>query len=621
MYVERIQLINYGPIDRLDISFPFNGDSPKPLLLVGANGSGKSIFLSHIANGLLVAQGIAFPESPEVEEGKVYKIRTTSYIKMKKELYFAKVNYEKNLFLEELHIRQPNHDHAEPLSGLEGPEARELFGKMERGKSSVMDQNFHRKMSVVEGLFSSNCVLYFPPNRFEEPAWLNEANLKARARHMDSTNLKGYTNRRVINHSPLEDNKDWLFEVIYDQFAFELQTSTFHLLVANGTAELPLPIYQGYSGSATALYEIAVSIVQTIVMRQDARFGIGGRHSRRVAIESKSGQIVPNIFQMSSGETSLLNLFFSILRDFDLSGSSFSSTEDFRGIVVVDEIDLHLHANHQYEILPTLIRMFPNIQFIVTTHSPLFVLGMAELYGENGFALYQLPQGQQISPEDFSEFGSAYRSFAETKKYSEAIRQAIEKSRMPIVFVEGKTNVKYIERAAELLSKKNILSEISLKNPGGSGDLNKIWKNTSWLSEIEMQQVVLLYDCDEPKCGSRGKLFQRSIPKKENHPLKKGIENLFDKPILERAMGSSEAYIDVNKRSKRERGAWTEKPEEWTVNNDEKTNLCDWLCENGTAEEFQNFQCVFDLLEKLLGIGSPTEAEQPQDSFQQLASS
>ena len=62
---------------------------------------------------------------------------------------------------------------------------------------------------------------------------------------------------------------------------------------------------------------------------------------------------VPNVFQLSGGEVSLLNLFLSILRDFDLCQTSFARAEDIRGIVVVDEIDLHLHAVYQYEVLHT----------------------------------------------------------------------------------------------------------------------------------------------------------------------------------------------------------------------------------------------------------------------------
>jgi predicted ATP-binding protein involved in virulence len=44
-----------------------------------------------------------------------------------------------------------------------------------------------------------------------------------------------------------------------------------------------------------------------------------------------------------------------------------------KGIVMVDEIDLHLHPKWQLTVLPTLAKELPNIQFIVTSHSPLIV--------------------------------------------------------------------------------------------------------------------------------------------------------------------------------------------------------------------------------------------------------
>ena len=61
MYTTRIRVSNYGPIDQLDINFPYSDDTPKPVVLVGQNGSGKSILLSHIVNGLLIAS--SHPES------------------------------------------------------------------------------------------------------------------------------------------------------------------------------------------------------------------------------------------------------------------------------------------------------------------------------------------------------------------------------------------------------------------------------------------------------------------------------------------------------------------------------------------------------------------------------
>lgn len=44
-----------------------------------------------------------------------------------------------------------------------------------------------------------------------------------------------------------------------------------------------------------------------------------------------------------------------------------------RGVVLIDEVDLHLHPEWQRVVLPTLSEVLPNVQFIVTTHSPLVV--------------------------------------------------------------------------------------------------------------------------------------------------------------------------------------------------------------------------------------------------------
>lgn len=59
-------------------------------------------------------------------------------------------------------------------------------------------------------------------------------------------------------------------------------------------------------------------------------------------------------------------------------------------VVLIDELDLHLHPRWQRDLVPTLTRLFPNVQFIVTTHSPHVLQSMGEvnlhllLRGEDG---------------------------------------------------------------------------------------------------------------------------------------------------------------------------------------------------------------------------------------------
>ena len=140
MYVKRIQIANYGPIDQLDITFPFEGNTPKPVILVGENGSGKSILLSHIVNGLISAKNRVYPDTPEVEEGKVYKIRSGFYIKSKKEFYFARVDFQDSLFIEEIWLTRPKETYSDPPAELAGQEAQAVWGKMEQKRRIISTQ-------------------------------------------------------------------------------------------------------------------------------------------------------------------------------------------------------------------------------------------------------------------------------------------------------------------------------------------------------------------------------------------------------------------------------------------------------------------------------------------------
>lgn len=622
MYAKRIQLINCGPIGRLDITLPFHGDSPKPLLLVGANGSGKSILLSHIVNGLLIGQGIAYPETPEVEDGKVYKIRSPSYIRTREDFYFARVDFEGKLSVGELVLQREKQDYPDVPSGISETNAQAMWDKTNPKENQHYFSFSPSRVKDIEDVFSKNCVLYFPPNRYEEPAWLNQENLNAKAQYMDLKHIHGYTNRKIINYSPLSDIQNWLFEVIYDITAFEMKTKNVFLPIQNGDRQVSRPVLTGYEGEASRIYDFALHIVQEITRIPSANFRIGPRQARTVSLAGKKGKIVPNIFQMSSGETSLLNLFLSILRDCDLSEAILERMERIRGIVIVDEIDLHLHADHQFQVLPNLIEMFPGVQFIVTTHSPLFVLGMERTFGEDGFALYRLPLGQQISPEEFSEFGSAYRYFTETGQYGEDLRKAIEDSQKPMVFVEGKTDIEYIHKAAELLDRQDFHAAIQLLDGGGYGGLNKVNKNyDSKLSEVTPQKIILLYDCDKPNAGSRGMVYKRNIPKQEDHPVNSGIENLFAQATLQKARNHDGAFIDViPEHSEIKGGKCLTVPEVWTINPKKKSKLCRWLCENGTVDDFQHFRAVFNLLEEVIGLDSPEKTGQAIDGSNPLSS-
>jgi len=77
-----------------------------------------------------------------------------------------------------------------------------------------------------------------------------------------------------------------------------------------------------------------------------------------------------NIRQLSQGEQSLLALVADITRRLVLLNPSLDNPLKGNGIVLIDEIDLHLHPKWQQTVIPGLLKVFTNVQFIITTHSP-----------------------------------------------------------------------------------------------------------------------------------------------------------------------------------------------------------------------------------------------------------
>lgn len=89
-------------------------------------------------------------------------------------------------------------------------------------------------------------------------------------------------------------------------------------------------------------------------------------------IFQKGGLKVP-FPALSDGYRAYLGWIGDLLYHVCMTCPSGHKLVDNHGIVMVDEIDLHIHPKWQINILPILAKALPNIQFIVTSHSPLVV--------------------------------------------------------------------------------------------------------------------------------------------------------------------------------------------------------------------------------------------------------
>ncbi|EGK00155.1 AAA family ATPase [Dysgonomonas gadei] len=79
--------------------------------------------------------------------------------------------------------------------------------------------------------------------------------------------------------------------------------------------------------------------------------------------------------KLASGLKSMIAMIGDILIRLYNQQSDIDDPSEFTGIVLIDEIDIHLHPKLQKQIIQQLTRTFPKIQFIATTHSPIPFLG------------------------------------------------------------------------------------------------------------------------------------------------------------------------------------------------------------------------------------------------------
>lgn len=141
------------------------------------------------------------------------------------------------------------------------------------------------------------------------------------------------------------------------------------------------------------------------------------------------------------------------------------STYDVEGIVLIDELETHLHISLQKSILPFLTKFFPRIQFIVSMHSP-YILNSIE-----NCVIYDLEKN--IRMEDMSGYSAEgiVEGYFEIDTYSEILLQKVKRYE-ELVNKQNPTEDERAERATLLMEMKQL-----------SGDLSREAKNA--FEEIE----------------------------------------------------------------------------------------------------------------------------------------
>ena len=106
--------------------------------------------------------------------------------------------------------------------------------------------------------------------------------------------------------------------------------------------------------------------------------------------------------EMSDGFAAVIDIVADLILKMQ-SENSLTRAYQKEGIVLIDEVETHLHLGLQKLVMPMLSKVFPNIQFIITTHSPFVLSSM------NNAVAFDLEHREKIS--DLTEY--SYESLAE----------------------------------------------------------------------------------------------------------------------------------------------------------------------------------------------------------------
>lgn len=109
-----------------------------------------------------------------------------------------------------------------------------------------------------------------------------------------------------------------------------------------------------------------------------------------------------NFNQLSAGYAAVLDIVVDLILKMQ-NNNSLSSVYNKEGIVFIDEVEAHLHLALQKDIMQILTEIFPNIQFVVTTHSPFILSSIPSAVA------YDLEHREILS--DLTEY--SYESLAE----------------------------------------------------------------------------------------------------------------------------------------------------------------------------------------------------------------
>lgn len=521
MKIKQIYLIDRAPFRKLKLDL----SNKHVISLTGINGVGKTTILSYIVDAFHeIARKAFHNEFSGTKYGKYYRISSSLFNMPSTSKSMVFISFEADgqeiHYIDMYGIINEN-DFNELMSVAWESDDNSNWPINYLSIENYIDESKHiRYVSVDESkakkTFTNNVLTYFPSYRYEQPGYLNDV-FRMELSYKYTSDWTGYLANPIEVTTDLPQIANWMMDIVLDEKLY-------------GPIDLLNKL------------QLVISAILSKKHGRKVRVGIGQRSlggARIQIVDSEtSSMIYPSIFNLSAGEASLLCIFGELLRQTD---KIHKATENVEGIVLVDEVDKHLHIVLQREVIPKLIQIFPNIQFIISTHSTFVNIGLIDNLNDQCRILDLDNYGIECQLYKTEVFREAYDTLIEkNKQYAssyDALSEKMKTITKPIVYLEGRTDEKYFKKAIEVFGYDDSSFDFQwighIDDSGneaftGSGSLTHGLQYIKGRSPDKLH--FFLFDCDTKKqeCDEKN-IVVMTIPYFFNHSvMNKGIENALE---------------------------------------------------------------------------------------------
>ncbi|POO56266.1 AAA family ATPase [Agrobacterium rosae] len=591
MYLKTICIRNLGPIAKFDLEFPEpTAGVHKPVIFVGKNGSGKTNLLSLVGDALIEAAAQFFQNATPGLNGPNrpwFRVVGSTTVSLGSQGAFAVLQFDDEGDRIVYHQKAGNFPLSAAIESAPGFTFDGISWPDTGNTKSISISN-----DKAETIFLKNQLVYFPSVRNELPDWLN-TNSVTRVEFDLSQRFSSSLHKPIYVESGFVRIKQWLLALFIDT-RVDIIGST-NAISENVKANLQNQLLVSHANRPPLV--LVNEILKIILDNPDAEIGWAGRnHPGKLNVISPNGILVPSLDALSTGQATLLNMFGTLVFYHDQNPHI-----QQQGICVIDEIDAHMHIDLQHRALPRLMKLFPRIQFIISSHSPVFLLGISKLFPDSGALVIDVPSGLPVDVELFSEFEKAFDVFRETIAFGEAVVEELRSEGPLLVLLEGETDPLYFNAALDILDEHDLKGNVEFRWIGSTDPKSGQGFHTGKTAldhtrnlimskpDVLKRRILLLYDNDSNKMSEDHEgLWIRAIPTNgANSKIRNGIENLLPENCI-----TDDMYDETTK----DKGNGTIT----TVRSVDKMKLCEAVCLTPNKENFVGFSEVFKIIRGII---------------------